>query len=126
MILEQSDRWIVQPRQVVVRAAKLRPGGGVEIDFDTNLHIEISGPVSLVRTPNEGADLESIETIAEVVGAGQGSLVLFDSGSIRVVFSNGMLLRAGVGSGGYIRCHRPGDFDWLSSEGGVERSRADE
>lgn len=61
-----------------------------------------------------------------MVGGQQGSLALFDSGSAHLVLLNGLMLRVSASSAREIRCHRPRDFQWVSRNGVVERSRRGE
>jgi hypothetical protein len=123
MILEELDRWIVQPRHVTVTAVSTIAGSHVEIHFDTDLHLQIDGSFELARSPRTDAIEEPLVTIDNAVGSRQGSLVLFNRGSIRLVLTDGIMLRASTESGGTISCYRPGDFRWESRDAVVERSR---
>lgn len=123
MIEELPDRWLVRPRHVVVGVADASAGGVLMVHLETDLHLQIFGQWTLARSvarvvpPDAGVDP------AEMVGSQQASFVLFDSGSVRLVLLNGMMLRASTQRTRQIRCYRPGDFSWQSEGGHVERSR---
>lgn len=123
MIVEEPDRWIVYPRHVLVESAEATFAVGLELRFDTNLYLSVEGSPSLMRSPRRDADAQAIESIRDAPGSRQASLVLFNSGSVRLVLSNGMVLQASTEAGGTIRCHRPGDFEWVSRDGTVTRER---
>lgn len=123
MIGEESDRWVVRPRQVLVTSAESQEDEALEIHFETDLHLEIVGQWLLARSVKV-AEASRVASVGEVLGSRQASLVLFDSGSIRLVFSNGMVLRSSIGGARRIRCYRPGDFEWDCDQLGVTRSRS--
>lgn len=123
MIQEKFDRWIVQPRHVRIEAVAFPADDMLEVRLETELRLEIVGQWILLRSVAhvDSADLQ-VDPV-EIVGAQQNSLVLFDSGSIRLVLSNGIALRASAEQARQIRCYRPGDFEWVSQRGHVERNR---
>ncbi|MDX3535462.1 DUF6188 family protein [Streptomyces sp. MB09-01] len=121
MIEEYEGRWLIGLRGSTVSAfSRASDGQGLTVVFADEVVLEISGPVLLTYGPVTAPDAVVLtdENVPDLVGATARSVVVFTSGSLRVVFSTGHHLNVrGADSGVTVRMEKPDVFHWSSRQG---------
>lgn len=113
LVTEQGDRWIINARSSVVREVAASPGG-LRIELDSGLWVEVEGGWTASRgSPITGEGLQP-EEVAGLVGSGVLSLVLFATGSIRIVLSPGVTIVAKAFDADRIAAGMPNHLTWES------------
>jgi len=117
-------RWIVHARQAVLTGIEVLGGPTLRLVFDTGLLVQIIGEWrASAGSPRTGPDVDLSSGI-ERLGAGILSLVLFESGAVRLVLSDGIVISARAANGTEIKSALPGEYEWSASETGVSRLRS--
>jgi len=116
-----ADRWIIRARDATVTGFQADVGRRLLLEFDTGLTLQVTGEWrATMGSPRTGSNVD-LGSGRSLLGTKVLSLVLFDSGAVRLVLSNGLTITARPGTAARISSTLPGEYDWTSDAEGVTR-----
>ncbi|WP_328996928.1 DUF6188 family protein [Kribbella sp. NBC_01245] len=119
MLVEGEDRWVAGIRGAQVVSVGRRSGSRV-VGFAHGIELKMDGPVLLTHgsAPTPGVASLPDEDLERLRGATVLSMVLFKSGSLRLVFDTGHHLNVdGSAPNVETRFVKPGEFEWIGRRG---------
>lgn len=106
-----EDRWVVNTRHVIVSGLRASQHA-LRVDLESGLSIDVAGTWrATAGSPFTGEELTAVD-LERAIGSEILSLVLFVTGSIRIVLSTGIAVVAKADASTRVTAQLRGVFTW--------------
>lgn len=121
-----TDRWIIRAaRGASLVDLQCEPERLLRLGFDSGLTLRVDGTWKATQgSPVTGVRIAKIDEVHHL-GAGILSLVLFESGAMRLVLSDGLTIVARAADQAHISSGLPNVFEWTATDEGVTHWHAE-